>query len=64
MVLQIKVKYMKLPIWLLFGNFHVFSFAKITCTEWEQQTTEQQQTPITTPEVTRFQDLNAMHKTY
>lgn len=34
MVQPIKVSFMKLQIWLVFGNFHVCSCAKITNTPW------------------------------
>jgi len=64
MVPQTRDKLLKPQTWQLFGNSHVSSCARITCTVWVQPITEPPPTPITTLEVIRFQDLNVMHKIY
>jgi len=64
MVLPIKVKLPRLPIWLLYGNFHVFSFAKTIFTEWELQTPELLPTLTTTLEEMSSQGSNVTLKTF
>jgi hypothetical protein len=51
MELQIKVKSQKLLTLLLYGNYLVFSFAKITYMVWEQLITEPLLTQTTMLEV-------------
>jgi hypothetical protein len=38
---QIKDKYLKLQTWQLYGNYHAFSYVKITYMVWEHQMQEQ-----------------------
>jgi hypothetical protein len=64
MVQLIKVNCSKQQIWLPYGNYHKFSFAKTIFTVWEQLTTEPLLTLITMLEVTPSQDLNVMPKTF
>jgi len=60
----IKDKFMKLQIWPLSGNFHVFSFAKTTYMVWELQMIELLLTQTIMLEVTQSQDLDVMLKMY
>jgi len=61
---QIKDKYLKLQTWQLYGNYHAFSYVKITYMVWEHQMQEQLPILNIIPKEMLFQDSNVMLKIF